>query len=304
MAHFSRMSPSVKTIPAFLNPDAGSAREAERVLREANGFDVRPVDAAGLERAIRDAVAEGARRIVIAGGDGSIATAAAVLVDTPVELAIIPTGTLNHFAKDHGVPEKAEDAVAFAVTGSARCVDVGTVNGRVFLNTSSAGSYVFFVRLRERLERRLGYWLASLIAALGLLFRLTRFQVELEVEGAQRRYLTPLVFIGVGERDTRLPRLGRRAPHGARALHIIVVTGRTRARVLALAAGMAFKGLPRRAWNRHVVHLLADACRIDMPRPRGTLALDGELVTIEAPLDYRLARGVLRLVAPPPGESR
>src|SRR5204863_85435 len=146
-----------------------------------------------------------------------------------------PGGTLNHFARDLGVSTEAAEALELALGGTCRGVDIGIVNGRAFLTTSSVGAYVRFVRIRERLERRFGYRFASTLAAFRILLQLRSFAVELEVDGKPRIYRTPLVFIGVGEREMQLPTLGSRVSDGKRGLHVMVVRGRSRARLLARA---------------------------------------------------------------------
>ncbi|MDQ4079816.1 MAG: diacylglycerol kinase, partial [Gemmatimonadota bacterium] len=166
------------------------------------------IEAGEIAERIRQLAASGVRRVAVAGGDGTVATAAEVASAVQVELAIIPGGTLNHLAKDLEIPDDLEDAVRLAVNGAAGPVDAGTVNGRLFLNTSSVGTYVTFVRLRERLERWLGYRLASLVAGIRLLSRPRVFTVEVEIEGTLQRYVTTLVFVGVDERELKLPTLG------------------------------------------------------------------------------------------------
>src|SRR5581483_1702498 len=143
-------------------------------------------------------IAQGAGRILVAGGDGSIGSAANALSGSEVELAILPCGTLNHLAKDLKIPLDLEQAAVAARTGRSAAVDAAVLNDRIFLNTSSVGAYVSFVRLRERLERRVGYGLASLAAATRLLIRMPTFRISLVAEGRVREYVTPLVFIGVG----------------------------------------------------------------------------------------------------------
>jgi diacylglycerol kinase family enzyme len=248
--------------------------------------------------AVRDAVAGGARRVVVAGGDGTIAAAAAAVAGTDVQLALLAGGTLNHFARALGIPTAMDEAAALAATGAARRVDVARVNGRLFLNTSSVGAYVVFVRLREQLERRMGYRLASVLAAVSTLGRLHRFTVEVEVDGVRRRYLTPIVFVGVGERELRLPALGDRVAGGRAGLHVFVVRGRTRAALLALAAVAAARGVAHARATPRLDSFLVDRVRIVMPRPRGNVAVDGELVPAVVPLDYELARGELAVVTP------
>jgi diacylglycerol kinase family enzyme len=286
-------------IPAILNVASGSAEEARKVLEEGDGFDVRAVEPEAIASTVREVVAAGAKRVLVSGGDGTIATAAGALLDSPAELAILPAGTLNHFARDLGVSTEAAEALELAVEGDCRGVDIGVVNGRVFLNTSSVGAYVRFVRIREQLERRFGYRAASTMAALRILFQLRMIAVELEVEGRPRVYRTPLVFIGVGERELQLPTLGNRVAGGQRGLHVIVVRGRSRARLLALALAAVARGVDAVARTPQLDSFLVDRCRITVRGP-ALVAIDGELVAMRAMLEYEVRRDALHVVCPPP----
>ena len=286
------------TIPAFINPAAGNAAEAKEALRAAGGIEVREVHPPDLSKAISAALREGASRIIVAGGDGSIATAAGVLAGTKVTLGILPAGTLNHLAKDLGIPRDLGEAALVAVSGEVITIDVGRAADRVFVNTSSLGAYVLFVRTRERLEPRLGYWLASLIASVRLLFRLGWFWVELEVEGARRRYRTPLVFVAVGERDVKLSRLGGRVETGKRGLHVIVVETRSAARLLALAFAAVARGLQSASRSPALDAFLVERCRVELPFSTARIAADGEIIEVRGPLDYSLWRDALRVVVP------
>src|SRR3569833_16414 len=91
-------------IRAFVNPLAGNADAARGALTAVGGFDIREVAPDKLAASVRDALREGAPRVLIAGGDGSVASAATSLAGTDAELAILPCGTLNHLAKDLGLP--------------------------------------------------------------------------------------------------------------------------------------------------------------------------------------------------------
>jgi diacylglycerol kinase family enzyme len=285
-------------IPAFINPLAGNADEARAALDAVGGFEIREVPPQSLGDRVRVAIHEGARRLLVAGGDGSIGGAANAIAGTNVELAILPCGTLNHLAKDLSLPLSLEDAARVALNGLATPVDVAVVNDRLFLNTSSVGAYVEFVRARERLERRLGYHIASLVAGARLLFRMPTFRVTLRVAGEQmdRNYITPLVFIGVGERELRLPTLGARVPNGRRGLHVIVVRRRSGARALAAGLAAAARGVEAVARTPAMDAFLVESCRIE---PRTTrLSLDGELVTLGPPFEYRHIPAHLRVVVP------
>jgi diacylglycerol kinase family enzyme len=237
--------------------------------------------------------------VVVAGGDGSIQTAAGAVAGTAVELAVLPAGTLNHFAKRHGIPTDLEQALDVAAGSHVQTTDVGHVNDRLFLNTSSVGGYVTFVRTRDRLEQRLGYLAASVLAALRIMAAMRTFAVELEVTGQRRVYRSPLVFVGIGERELKLPALGGPAPEGRRGLHVMIVRGQTRAKLVALALAAATRGTRWLARTPHLDSFLVERCRITMTRRLGRVAIDGEIVSLAAPLEYTLARDALRLVTPP-----
>jgi len=284
-------------IPAFVNPLAGNADAARAALCAVGGFDIREVPPETLADQVQAAIDEGASRVLVAGGDGSIGSAAGALTGTGVELAILPCGTLNHFAKDLSLPLDLEAAARVAVGGRAIDVDSAVVNDRIFLNTSSVGAYVTFVRARDRLEKRLGYHLASFIAGVRLLFRLPTFRVTLKVEGIAREYLTPLVFIAVGERELKLPTLGARVDDGEAGLHVMVIRRRSGARTLALAFAAAARGVEAVAQTPALDSFLVGSCRIE-PRTR-MAAIDGELVRVSPPLEYTHVPGQLRVIVAP-----
>ena len=291
------MTEPARRIPAFINPAAGGAEEARTALSGGDVFDVREIPPQELEDAIRRIVAEGATRILVAGGDGTIATAASALLETGSELAILPGGTLNHFATDLGIPKESAEALALATSGSARTADAALVNKRLFLNTSSVGAYVHFVKVREYLEPRFGYRIASAIAAFRILFQLRQFTVEVEVDGKRRTYRTPIVFIGVGERELKLPTLGNRIPHGKRGLHVMVVRGRSAARVLAIALNAVARGVTTVSRTLELDSFIVDHCTITLRR-HTTIAVDGELVSLGTPLEYHLERDAVHVVCP------
>jgi diacylglycerol kinase family enzyme len=287
-------NPAHTLIPAFVNPESGNADEARDALRAVGGFDIREVQPQTLADHVREAAAAGATRIVVAGGDGSIGSAAGALSGTATELAILPAGTLNHLAKDLSLPLELAAAARVARDGVAIPVDAAIVNDRLFLNTSSVGAYVTFVRLRERLERYLGYHVASFVAALRLLIRLPTFRVTLTVEGQVREYVTPLVFVGVGERELKLPTLGARVAGGAAGLHVMIIRRRSGARTLALALAAAARGVDAVAQTPALDAFIVDEFRI--ASRTHSVAVDGEIVRTSPPLAYRHMPANLRVV--------
>lgn len=289
-------------LKAFLNSACGNAEAARDALAKA-GIEFEAVEPREIESRLKQAIDHGTKRILVAGGDGTIATAAALVAKTDVELAILPGGTLNHFAKDHGIPTDLGKAALVAGSGDVVGADIGYVNDWVFLNTSSIGAYVSFVRDRERFEKRLGYSIASVIAFTRMLSEIRTFTVTLEVEGAKKSYRASLVFIGVGERELQLPILGSRVKNGKRGLHVMIVQGGRKARLFAVALAAIAKGTRQAELLPEFDDFLVESCRIDLTRPYTTIGLDGELKKMQTPLDYRIERDALQLIVAPPGED-
>jgi diacylglycerol kinase family enzyme len=288
-------------LKAFLNPGSGNADAAKEALAKA-GLQVEAVRPEDLDKRIKQAMDDGEKRILVAGGDGTIATAAALVAKTDRELAVLPSGTLNHFAKDHGIPTDLEKAALVTKNGEVIEADIAYVNDSVFLNTSSIGAYVTFVRVRERFEKYLGYRIASIFALARTWAGLRTFTVTLEVEGTKKSYRSSMVFIGSGERELKMPTLGNRVKNGRRGLHVMIVGGRKRSRVFAVALAGIAKGTRGAEELPEFDDFLVESCRIDLTRPRATVGLDGELKQFRTPLDYRIERDALRLVVAPPGE--
>ncbi len=289
-------------IPVLVNPGGGSAEEVLDVLRADSRFAVHETKPDDLAARIKELRASGATRIAVSGGDGTITSAAAELAGSAVELAVIPGGTLNHLARDNGIPVEPEQAAELAATGTARPIDAATVDDQLFLNTSSVGAYVTFVRTRERLEKRMWYWPASIVAGLQMLFRMPRFHVHIDADdaGPGKSYRACLVFISVGERDFDKGLFGERTADGKRALHVIVVPNAGLHRLFAMVFSAIFKGM--RANLGEVETFLVDRCRIELRRPNGYVSYDGEVERMTAPLEYRYHRDRIQLVSPPVAE--
>ena len=185
-------SPKGAGLVVVVNPSAGSSgRAAEELRAELPEADVIELDeGADLELALQEAAARGCA-IGVAGGDGSVNTAAALAAESGKPLFVVPGGTLNHFAYALGLESIADGARAVRA-GRAVCVDRALIDGHTFVNTASIGNYVDLVDAREKLEERIGKWPAVVVALFGVLRRAN--PVELEIEGRRRRVW--MVFIG------------------------------------------------------------------------------------------------------------
>jgi len=299
--------PGPRRVVAVLNASAGDDGKrsvADRLaeLLRGHGIEARVLLADSGEQLVE--LAKGAVRdkpdmILAGGGDGTINAVATQVVGTGIALGVLPLGTLNHFAKALRMPEDLDAAVAVVVAGRTAQVDVGDVNGRIFLNNSSLGLYPSLVRKRDAQQEQLGRgkWAAALWAALTLLRRHALLRVHVTVNGAKIQRRTPTLFVGnnaytmnglhVGERE--------RLDGGQLGLYLLHRNGRTGLLWLALRAMV---GALREAKDFDTV--LAEAICIETHRKRLLVAIDGEVVPMASPLNYRIRPGALRVVVPAP----
>src|SRR5512141_2991339 len=162
-----RMSPlGVDSEPHFasatciLNSAAGGTRQDRHKLADlfaqvpAEVHIMEADDSSDVSTLVRKAVAENSKLVLAAGGDGTINAVATALIGTDAVLGVLPLGTFNHFAKDLNIPLVLEAAVANIFHGEVASVDVGEVNGRIFLNNSSLGIYPGVVQEREAHQRK------------------------------------------------------------------------------------------------------------------------------------------------------
>jgi diacylglycerol kinase family enzyme len=251
--------------------------------------------------AARAALLQGAQTVVAGGGDGTINAVASVLVGSAATLGVLPMGTLNHFARDLGLPATLDEAIAVVAKGQVTRVDVGEVNGRVFLNNSSLGLYPDIVRDRERQQRRLGRgkWVAFAWATLAALRRYPFLSIRLKVgpdgQAAQARR-TPFVFIGNNAYTMQGFNIGERACLNAGQLSLYVAQRPTRLGLLRLALRALFGRL---AQARDFDVLLERELSIETRHHHIRVATDGEVTVMTPPLHYRIRPQALAVIVPP-----
>jgi diacylglycerol kinase family enzyme len=295
-------------IRLIVNRGGGSSREggaeALRELFRARSIEPDLVEVApeDLDTVCREAArSEACDVVVVAGGDGTIGTAAAALADTGRPLGIIPLGTLNHFARDAGIPADPEQAVDLICTGPRRRVDLAEVNGRIFVNNSAVGLYPEMVRFREETQARTGRSkrMAMLSASLRALRAFRRRRLWISAEGLEAPIRTPLLFVGNNRYLVNLLALGRREAIDRGELCVYAVRARGRAHLFWAGIRGIFGKLDQ---QRDFVTAYVQEAEISANRPALTLSLDGETLTLPTPLRYRIRPGALTLIAPEPAE--
>ena len=292
---------AVVILNAASGPGSNDATLADRIaaLFEAAGADASVVLAHGgaeLSTRIDEAIARRPDVIVAGGGDGTVSSVAAALADGTIALGVLPLGTLNHFEKDLGLPLELEAAVERVARGAIERVDIGEVNGRVFINNSSLGLYPAIVRDRELQRKRLGRgkWPALAWASLSALRRFPFLSARLSVDGVERRLRTPFVFIGNNEYLMEGFAIGERDRLDDGRLSVYVVQRASRASLLLLAL-RALVGRLKQA--RDFEAMLAGEIVVESRHRRLRVATDGEITLMAPPLRYRIRPKALLVVA-------
>jgi YegS/Rv2252/BmrU family lipid kinase len=244
----------------------------------------------------REAAREPYDVIVAAGGDGTINTVAAAVIDSDKILGVLPLGTLNHFAKDVGIPTDLQEAARTIIAGHTIQVDAAEVNNRIFLNNSSLGLYPMIVREREK-HQRLGFrkWPAFVWATIQALRRNPFLDVQLRVNDELLDRTTPFVFVGNNEYAMDLFNIGARDRLDKGELSIYITDGTSRLKLI----GLALRAVVGRLRNdKDFLALRSDEVKIQTARKRVRVAFDGEIEVMQAPLHYRVRSRALRVIVP------
>jgi len=256
----------------IVNPHSGENGTGEELLRAAAE---RGIECHVLQRG--DDAAELARRadadvLGVAGGDGSLAAVAAAAIERDLPFVCVPAGSRNHFARDAGLDRRDPVAALAAFSGVERRIDVGRVNGRVFLNNVSLGLYADLVHRREH-HRRRGEALAGLRALPRLARDRHRLQSKLDGETLRARIL----LVANNAYEVSLYTLGERSSLEEGRLHLYAADG----------------WLPTRWTERSGQQL-----RLELGRPVVLAAADGEPLTLRSPVELECLPRALRLLVP------
>jgi diacylglycerol kinase family enzyme len=234
--------------------------------------------------------------VVAGGGDGTINSVTSHLLNTKKTLGVLPLGTMNHFAKDLHVPLELEGAVDTIVQGHVTNVDLGEVNGRIFVNNSSLGLYPNIVREREKQQRLgSGKWPAYVWAAIAVLRRYPFLNIRLDADGKELTSRTPFVFVGNNEYEMETLNIGGRACLDAGELSLYVTNRTGRLGLVRLAWRALFGGLRQ---EKDFLAMCTKELWIETRHKRIRVALDGEVTIMEPPLHYRVLPRALRVMAP------
>jgi diacylglycerol kinase family enzyme len=268
----------------FVNPNSGGGRASRAHVAELareRGIEVVELSIGEhLGTLVDEAVARGADALGMAGGDGSLGIVAAAAMAHGLPFVCVPTGTRNHFARDLGLdPDDPGGALDAFSDGIERRIDVGTVNGRLFLNCVSLGIYGEAVRQAAYRDAKLHTLLETAHAVLGPGGEVPALRLVDDLGAEHRRPAVVLV-------SNNPYALGPRTLRGARPR---LDSGRLGVIVIDAPRG-ATPPSSGRAWSATSLEVGFSATV--------HAGLDGEAVELVPPLEFASRPGVLRVRMP------
>ncbi len=251
-------------------------------------------------QAVQSARADGGV-VVAAGGDGTINTVAQATLGSGCDFGVLPQGTFNYFSRTHGIPADPQAAMQLLLTAQAQPVQVGLVNGQVFLVNASLGLYPKLLEDREAWKRQLGRSrLVAIGAGLMTMLRGHRnLRLDIDVHGSRRMLRTPTLF--VGNNALQMEQAGLPQAQAIDAGGLAVVALRPVGRLALL--GLLLRGaLGRLGEADQVINFGCPRLTVLAPRSWGRrsvkVATDGEIRYLRLPLQFSVSPTALQLIRP------
>ena len=245
-----------------------------RVVDVVPGVDVREV--------VRATLATGLKEFMVAGGDGSIHHVVNALVGTEGVLSVLPVGTVNHTAKDLGLPATWREAFEVARRGSVRQIDTGRINGIYFLNSVMIGIYPTITEYRERFRSTHSKWRAYARAVRLALRHLKHVTLVLELDGRVETLRTELFVVSVNAYDLTTT--------GMVALKTTFEDGRLTIYSMSFKSRFAFIRAAAKFFRGKIGEIegfrsvRTPQVRIDFAKKRLKVSIDGEVTDLASPL--------------------
>lgn len=268
---------------------------------------------AELAEAARDAArtaSSAGTAVVAVGGDGTINTVAQAAHAAGCAMGVVPQGTFNYFARTHGIPTDAAEAVRLLLHAAPLPVQVAGINDRVFLVNASLGLYPDLLEDREAFKARFGRsrWVAFMAACATLLRAQRRLRLHIETGGTERDLQTLTLF--ASNNRLQLQQLGAEPADslagtpgdGSMAALVLRPIGTLSMLGLMLHGAMGRLGEAAGVESFEFEHLVVRPT-LPLGGRRVKVAFDGEVTLMRPPIDFRVLAEPLYLLKPPRGEG-
>ncbi|TDL76238.1 hypothetical protein E2L08_14175 [Palleronia sediminis] len=290
-------------IALIANRSSGqNSRDAEAIDRCMAGLgpDVFRLDwepGSDMGAVIDRALAQGAERVVAAGGDGTVMAVAGAMLGRGVPLGVLPLGTFNFFARGLGLSEDPDRAARQIVDADPHEIRVGMVNGRPFLNNASLGIYPAILKERETVYSRWGRFRTMAYWSVGKTFLRYRKPMKLTLrhDGMTRQVRTALLFAGRSAYQLELFGIAGADAIDADRFAFIIARADTRLELFRMAARLALRKPLR---GRDYELLTTDELSVETATTRALLAFDGEKSRDAGPFRFHMSQDRLTILLP------
>lgn len=287
----------------FLNPRAGTFTDESKLRTAADEYGLRVVDVhpkIDVRAIVKESLDAGMRTFVAAGGDGTVHHIAQALVHTEGILGVIPVGSVNHLARDLGLPVGDWRAsLEIAVNGAVKQIDVGRANGIYFINSVMLGLYPTISEYRERFRSMNSRWAAYVKATRLALHHFPHVTLVVELDGRVETFRTQLFVVAVNSYDVE--QVGMVAPKTT------FNDGRVSIYSLSFMSRMQFIRAAAKYFRGKIAdvpgfrRIRTTQMRVDTGKRRLRVSLDGELVELQTPLQIAAVPASLLVRAPSSG---
>ena len=235
--------------------------------------------------------------VVAAGGDGTLNAVAAQLMGTDIPMGIFPLGTFNYVARLLNIPLDLLKAAETIATGKIRGVHVAQINDHIYLNNASLGLYPLFIQKRELYNQRFGRLaINAYTSGLNVLIRDRKeLQLEIQINGKKYPVKTPLIFFG--NNQLQLAEMNLRIAEAVEQGKVAgVVIAKGDKRTLFKTAWLTIRGQLEKASD--VYSFSADQVQVYSKKATLTVAIDGEIVEMQTPLNIHVKKNTLNIMVP------
>ncbi len=236
--------------------------------------------------------------IIIGGGDGTLSTAAGLLMDSDIAFGVLPLGTFNYFAYDLGMPLAADKAVQALANGIVRPIDVGEMNGRTFINTVSLGIHPHAIEKRKSYQARWGLnkRLATNYALLGAVWRAPPLHISLQTNSQKRLLEVPFMILGNNQYEIASSKCLQRRSFDQGHLSVLYTQELRRTRLFKMCLQtVSGQQIPK---MRELESLWLEGATIESEQSKLKLSIDGEIIETEPPFKFRIHPQSLRTIMP------
>jgi diacylglycerol kinase family enzyme len=284
----------VRHLAVILNPKSGSSETSESEIRKL--FDDHDIQlkffdiTKGLDVLTKAIKAHKPQALIAVGGDGTVNATANLAVRLDLPMGVIPSGTLNHFAKDMGLPMNPQEAADLISRGKLIAIDYGSINDRVFVNNANLGGYPEVVLKRDKLSILNNKWLSAIVASIQTFRRHQKQSFELSIDGQQHKVRAGSLFIGNNAYELQGLNFTSRQNLDQGNLQLVVIkTGRLR--------HLSSIGINFILRNSHekVDEYQAKELEIRSSHSDDNVAIDGEVIKLSMPLTIKIHAKALKV---------